>query len=118
VLWQGKVAHLPVMPIPEAVRKKLIDLAEEIDYPVEVDGTSAAPREVQPPSALERLRFALIKDAPFLPGGRYVGLETAPVDPWPHQRVVARRLIETWPYSHLLCDEVGLGKTIEAGLAM
>lgn len=117
-LWQGKVAHLPVMSIPEAVRKRLIDLAEGIDHPVEIDGSSAAPRKVSPPSALERLRFALLKDAPFLPGGRYVGLETAPVDPWPHQRVVARRLIETWTYSHLLCDEVGLGKTIEAGLAM
>jgi hypothetical protein len=31
---------------------------------------------------------------------------------------VARRLIATWPYSYLLCDEVGLGKTIEAGLAI
>nr|WP_275888417.1 helicase-related protein [Desulfobulbus alkaliphilus] len=45
-------------------------------------------------------------------------METAPVSPWPHQEVVARRLIESWPYSFLLCDEVGLGKTIEAGLAI
>lgn len=29
-----------------------------------------------------------------------------------------RRLIDTWPYHYLLCDEVGLGKTIEAGLAI
>jgi len=27
-------------------------------------------------------------------------------------------MIESWPYSFLLCDEVGLGKTIEAGLAL
>jgi hypothetical protein len=67
---------------------------------------------------MERLRFALIKDGPRLPGGRYVGMETAPVKPWPHQQVVARRLISTWPYNYLLCDEVGLGKTIEAGLAI
>lgn len=117
-LWQGKVAHMPVMSIPEAVQRRLIALAEGIAYPVEIDGTTAVTREVRPPSALERLRFALLKDAPFLPSGRYVGLETAPIDPWPHQRVVARRLVESWPYSHLLCDEVGLGKTIEAGLAM
>ena len=70
------------------------------------------------PSALERLRFALLRDGPKLPGGRYVGMETAPIRPWPHQAVVARRLIATWPYSYLLCDEVGLGKTIEAGLAI
>ena len=47
-----------------------------------------------------------------------MGMETAPIAPWPHQAVVARRLIDTWPYSYLLCDEVGLGKTIEAGLAI
>jgi len=69
-------------------------------------------------SARERLRFALIKDGPKLPGGRLVGIETAPITPWPHQAVVARRLVETWPYSYLLCDEVGLGKTIEGGLAL
>jgi hypothetical protein len=53
-----------------------------------------------------------------MPNGRLVGMVTAPVEPWPHQAVVARRLIESWPYSFLLCDEVGLGKTIEAGLAL
>jgi hypothetical protein len=34
--------------------------------------------------ALERLRFALLRDGPKLPGGRYVGMETAPITPWPH----------------------------------
>jgi hypothetical protein len=67
---------------------------------------------------MERLRFALLRDGPKLPGGRYVGLETAPITPWQHQTIVARRLIATWPDSYLLCDEVGLGKTIEAGLAI
>ena len=42
---------------------------------------------------------------------------TAPVEAWPHQEVVARRIIDNFPASHLMCDEVGLGKTIEAGLA-
>ena len=35
-----------------------------------------------------------------------------------HQEIVSRRLIRTWPYSYLLCDEVGLVKTIGAGLAI
>lgn len=69
-------------------------------------------------AALERLRFGLLKDGPKLNGGRYVGLETAPITPWPHQTVVARRIIRFWPASYLLCDEVGLGKTIEAGLVI
>jgi len=67
---------------------------------------------------MELLRFAVIADAPKMPGGRYVGMTTAPVAPWPHQEVVARRLIASWPYHWMLCDEVGLGKTIESGLAL
>jgi len=69
-------------------------------------------------SAMERLRFAVVRDGPLLPGGCHVGMATAPVQAWPHQAVVARRLVDDWPASFLLCDEVGLGKTIEAGLAI
>ncbi len=116
-LWEGRSRNLVLMTLPEAVRRKLVKIAEGIERPVEIDGTSFVPVDVQPPSALERLRFALLRDGPRMPGGRLVGLETAPVKPWPHQAVVVRRLVETWPHSHLLCDEVGLGKTIEAGLA-
>jgi hypothetical protein len=70
------------------------------------------------PSPSEWLAFAFIRDAPRMPNGQYLGIETAPVEPWPHQRVVARRLVDGWPLSWMLCDEVGLGKTIEAGLAL
>lgn len=116
-LWAGNVPHMPVMTLPEAVRLRLIEMGESVERPVEVDGTDAAPRVASPPSALERLRFAVVRDAPKMPGGRFVGMETAPVAPWPHQAAVARRLIEGWPYNFMLCDEVGLGKTFEAGFA-
>ncbi|MBU4233535.1 MAG: SNF2-related protein [Desulfobacterales bacterium] len=115
-LWADENPSLRVLTLPEAVKKRLIKMAEGVSRPVEIDGTSDVPLQVAPPSALEWLRFALIKDGPRLPGGIFVGMETAPVKPWPHQEVVARRVIATWPFSYLLCDEVGLGKTIEAGL--
>jgi hypothetical protein len=118
ILWQNQHPAFRVLTLPEAVRQRLISLAADVTHLTEIDGSSAAPRAVPTPSAMERLRFALLRDGPKLPGGRYVGLETAPITPWPHQTVVARRLIDTWPYSYLLCDEVGLGKTIEAGLAI
>jgi len=116
--WNNENPSLRVLTLPEAVRQRLLTLAGRTTRPREIDGSSAIPLEVPPPSTLERLRFALLRDGPKLPGGRYVGLATAPIQPWPHQTVVARRLIATWPYSYLLCDEVGLGKTIEAGLAI
>jgi SNF2 family DNA or RNA helicase len=117
-LWENENPHIRVLTLPEAVREKLIRIAGGIKRPCEIDGSSVLPAEIEPPSAMERLRFAVIRHGPQLPGGRYVGMETAPVKPWPHQEIVARRLIRTWPYSYLLCDEVGLGKTIEAGLAI
>jgi ERCC4-related helicase len=118
-LWNDRNRAFKVLDLPEAVRRRLISLAGDLKMPpVEVDGSRAAPLKVHPPSPLELLRFALLRDAPRLPGGKYVGMETAPVSPWPHQAVVARRIIDSWPAGHLLCDEVGLGKTIEAGLAV
>jgi len=116
-LWNNKVSHIPVYPLPEAVRQRLIQISGNLTKFIEIDGSIATTEQTAAPSCTELLQFALLRDAPKLPGGRYVGMYTAPVEPWPHQEIVARRLVETWPYNYLLCDEVGLGKTIEAGLA-
>lgn len=118
-LWEDRNRAFKVMDLPEAVRRRLLSFAMDLKRPpAEVDGSSAAPLEVHPPSPLELLQFALLREAPRLPSGKYVGMETAPVAPWPHQAIVARRIIDSWPAGYLLCDEVGLGKTIEAGLAV
>jgi len=118
ILWNDQNPYLRVFTLPEAVRQRLIEIAHLVTRPREIDGSTCHKPPAEPPSPRELLQFALIRYGPKLPGGRYVGLETAPIAPWPHQDVVARRLIDTWPASYLLCDEVGLGKTIEAGLAL
>lgn len=117
-IWEDREPGLRVLALPEAVKQRLIQIARSIRRPHEVDGTSEAPPEAVRPTAKEWLQFAILRDGPKMPNGRYLGMVTAPVEPWPHQAIVARRLIESWPYSFLLCDEVGLGKTIEAGLAL
>lgn len=40
------------------------------------------------------------------------------VDLLPHQVWVCNRVIQKWPFRYLIADDVGLGKTIEAGLIL
>lgn len=47
-----------------------------------------------------------------------VSLGEARVDIKPHQVSVVHRVISNYPHRFLLCDEVGLGKTVEAGLVL
>lgn len=122
-LWGGTHPAIKTFTLPEAVERKLVDIAERVGGLVEIDGTS--PKDLKPgvtdipkaePDFKDRLPFAFLRVAPLLPGGDRMAMETAPIEPWPHQRFVAQRLLEIWPANQLLCDEVGLGKTIEAGL--
>ena len=115
-LWENKNSHMLVTDIPDAVRKRLIQLKDISNRPREIDGTIYT--QDLKPSPTDILRFSVLKDAPKMPGGIYIGMYSAPVQPWPHQEIVSRRLVESWPYSYMMCDEVGLGKTIEAALAM
>ncbi len=123
-LWRHGSEGIRVMALPDAVKARLIRMGRDVIEPIEIDGTEADPPRVAPENPfgalapVDYLRWRLIKDGPRLPGGRFVGIETAPVVPWPHQAFVARRLVTSWPHSFLMCDEVGLGKTIEAGLAI
>ncbi|WP_167759309.1 DEAD/DEAH box helicase [Mycobacterium sp. PS03-16] len=47
-----------------------------------------------------------------------VSLGEARVDVKPHQVSVVHRVISAYPHRFLLCDEVGLGKTIEAAMIL
>ena len=47
-----------------------------------------------------------------------VSLGQSQVDIQPHQVSVVHKVISYYPHRFLLCDEVGLGKTIEAGMAL
>ncbi len=119
LLWNNQHPNFAVMPLPQAVRERLVALGgASLGKLMEIDGSTAAVRQVPPPKPIELLRWAVVRDAARMPNGRSVGIVTAPVAAWPHQEVVARALTKGFPFHYLLCDEVGLGKTIEAGLAL
>jgi ATP-dependent helicase HepA len=58
------------------------------------------------------------RDAAWSASGGVIGLAGARVRPLPHQLITARRVLSDRQVRFLLADEVGLGKTIEAGLIM
>ncbi len=111
-LWRGGEVHgWRSLALPE-VEQRLMDL-----LPAEPGWAPPARDPLEPElSEADRAAIAEIRAAPRRGAG--VGMMSSGIEPWPHQLAIARRICENRPRSYLLADEVGLGKTIEAGLVL
>lgn len=120
-LWErGDNPSWIALELPVAARERLLQYrppAPPGRDPLEKKEASKPPEPEGDPQR-DRLVFQFLREAPYLPNADRLGVETAAVTPWPHQDRVIDTVVGRFPQGFLLCDEVGLGKTIEAGLAI
>lgn len=124
-LWEGREPNWIGLPIPDAVQERLLSYRSP-ERPVR-DPLEAVPGEAGRPqpahiaaaeAASSRVLVQFVRDGARLPGASRFGAATSAITPWPHQDRVADAIIDRFPERFLIADEVGLGKTIEAGLVV
>ncbi len=81
-------------------------------------GSALVPEPWSAQTCAAREELLAWRDAAWSTTGGVVGLAAARVRALPHQLLVARRALDDRQVRFLLSDEVGLGKTIEAGLVI
>lgn len=128
-LWEDQGKSVKVFDFPDAAKSRLLEFLPTDDRFItppglmvrdEINPSSCTAAEVAPhrlmPDEMRRIVWGYIKHAAKMKNGIRVGEVTSTIQPWPHQLRTFKRMYDSWPCRLLLSDEVGLGKTISAGL--
>ncbi|WP_197428324.1 SNF2-related protein [Halapricum sp. CBA1109] len=115
-LWKEEHEDVEVTDIDEAIEQDILDWQPESDE--ELQEHVERLQNTKDPQASEAAVAQIVSDYGRLPGALHMAEDISSISPWPHQRVAADTAASIYPESLLFCDEVGLGKTIEAGLTI
>lgn len=105
-----------IVPLPTAVRAHLVTYAPE--SPPVPKPPQPEPPATQVDEEVEQAWQELVALVQAPRRGDYTAVGTAQVEPLPHQARLIHRVVASYPRGYLFADEVGLGKTIEAGLVL
>jgi SNF2 family DNA or RNA helicase len=122
-LWQNQSPNVRIFDLPTAVKNNLLQYQPASrpswhqQQELTAETSSIDPTPLQP-IPLDKQLLEQLRQIHNHPGCLDFCLKSIPIQPWPHQIKILKRVAANFPCNFLIADEVGLGKTIETGLIL
>ena len=106
-IWNGLEEDIEIIPLSEAFANQLLEKLGDFPNPLTASELGAEP------NSLFTEVIKLVRESPT-----YAPFNLSNAALYPHQERVFSESLSRWPIRVMLADEVGLGKTLEAGIVI